>query len=67
MIVSVSPVAAFRVVPYFACTTIALPPLDTLIDISSACLAQMENDTQQDPEEDDTEAHLVNPEHLDGD
>ena len=61
------PVAAFRVVPYFARTTIALPPLDTLIDISSARLAQMENDTQQDPEEDDTEAHLVDPEHLDDD
>ena len=51
----------------FVARTIALPPLDTLIDISSAHLAQMENDMQQNPEEDDTEAHLVDPKNLDDD
>lgn len=53
------PVAAFRVIPYFARTAIALPPLDTLLDISSARLAQMESDTRADPEDDENEASLA--------
>lgn len=45
------PIAAFRIIPYFARTKLALPPLDTLIDISQKRLAQMENSTYEDPEE----------------
>ena len=55
------PVAAFRVIPYFARSVIALPPLDTLIDVSLARLTQMENSTLPDPEEDDSQEHLVDP------
>jgi hypothetical protein len=52
------PVAAFRVIPYFARSSIALPPLDTLIDVSSERLAQMEDTTDIDPEDDElTEEH----------
>jgi hypothetical protein len=47
------PVAAFRVIPYFARSSIALPPLDTLIDVSSERLAQMEDTTDVDPEDDE--------------
>jgi hypothetical protein len=61
------PIAAFRVIPYFARSTIALPPLDTLIDISAPRLTQMENDTLEDPEEDDAEAHPVDAELLEDD
>jgi Integrase zinc binding domain/RNase H-like domain found in reverse transcriptase len=61
------PIAAFRVIPYLARNTIALPPLDTLIDISASRLTQMERDTTADPEEDENEAHLVDPAFLDDD
>lgn len=47
------PVAAFRVIPYFARSSIALPPLDTLIDISSQRLTEMEDTTDIDPEDDE--------------
>ena len=46
------PVAAFRVVPYFAHEKLDLPPLETLIDISQQCLTEMENTLAPDPEED---------------
>src|SRR5271168_180273 len=49
------PIAAFRVIPYFARRRIDLPPLDNLIDISRARLAEMKNSTATDPEEDDEE------------
>jgi hypothetical protein len=55
------PVAAFRVIPYFARSSIALPPLDTLIDISSARLTQMEDTDEVDPEEDELSAPSVDP------
>ena len=55
------PVAAFRVVPYFARTSIALPPLDTLIDVSLSRLNEMIDTTTDDPEEDDLEDRLVDP------
>ena len=47
------PVAAFRVIPYFARTLIAIPPLDELLDISQSRLIQMEQSTSEDPEEED--------------
>ena len=46
-------VAAFRVIPYFARTSIMIPPLDELLDISWSCLIQMEQSTSEDPEEED--------------
>ena len=46
------PVAAFRVIPYFACTSTAISPLDELLDISWSRLTQMEQSTLEDQEED---------------
>lgn len=45
------PVAAFRVVPYFARTKLEIPSIDDLIDISAARLAQMEASTAEDPDD----------------
>ena len=47
------PIAAFRVIPYFAQAKLSLPPLDSLLDISLSWLRQMEDSEAQDPEEDD--------------
>lgn len=47
------PVAAFRVIPYFARTKIEIPPLADLIDISQSRLRQMEHSTTSDPDDDD--------------
>ena len=47
------PVAAFRVIPYFARTSLDTPSIDELMDISRSRLAEMENSTSDDPEEDD--------------
>jgi hypothetical protein len=44
------PVAAFRVIPYFARKHIDIPPLDQLLDISMSCLCELENTTEEDPE-----------------
>ena len=54
------PVAAFRVIPYFARADIPLPSLETLIDISQSRLEQMEDTEAEDPEEDDDAAELEN-------
>ena len=51
------PIAAFRVIPYFARTALDIPSLDNLIDISEARLAQMKATTMPDPEHQQT---LVN-------
>jgi hypothetical protein len=61
------PVAAFRVIPYFARTSIDLPPLDTLIDISRPRLTEMEASTLVDPEDDDSETMVLDPDLLDDD
>ena len=45
------PIAAFRVIPYFARTTITLPPLDDLLDISRQRLAELENTEDTDPDD----------------
>ena len=49
------PVAAFRVIPYFARTQLDLPPLDDLLDVSRARLQELKDSTAVDPEEDDEE------------
>jgi hypothetical protein len=46
------PVAAFRVIPYFARSRIALPPLEELLDISMKRLEEMKKTTIVDPDED---------------
>jgi len=45
------PVAAFRLIPYFARTHIDLPPLDKLLDVSIACLRQMEDSSFADTDD----------------
>ena len=44
------PVAAFRIIPYFARKHIDIPPLDQLLDVSIARLRELENTTEEDPE-----------------
>lgn len=54
------PIAAFRVIPYFARTTLDIPPLSELIDISNDRLEQMKNSEVEDPDdEDDLEDPLL--------
>ena len=45
------PIAAFRVIPYFARRKIPLPPLDDLLDVSRQRLAEMEATIVEDPED----------------
>jgi hypothetical protein len=47
------PVAAFRVIPYFARAKLDIPSLEDLIDISHRRLREMELSKVVDPEEDD--------------
>jgi hypothetical protein len=47
------PIAAFRVIPYFARTSLDIPSLDELIDISKQRLAQMEDSLSIDPDDDE--------------
>ena len=49
------PVAAFRVIPYFARTSIPVPSVDGLIDISKRRLLEMEQSEVKDPDDDDDE------------
>ena len=44
------PIAAFRVIPYFAHTKIDLPPLEELLDVSDERLQELHNSTVSDPE-----------------
>jgi hypothetical protein len=46
------PVAAFRVIPYFARKSLLLPDLNKFIDIPRARLQEMENSTAIDPDVD---------------
>ena len=59
------PVAAFRVIPYFARSSITLPPLDTLLDVSHSRITQMEATTTADPEDDEMEDFIEEPDLLD--
>jgi hypothetical protein len=47
------PIAASRVIPYFARTKIDLPPLDKLLDISKQRLQELQDSTEADPEDED--------------
>ena len=47
------PVAAFRVIPYFARTALDLPPLEELIDISASRLEEMKQSETADPDEEE--------------
>ena len=45
------PIAAFRVIPYFARAKLALPPLDELLDISRQRLRELEDSRETDPDD----------------
>ena len=47
------PIAAFRVIPYFARQHIDVPPLDKLIDITSRRLHELEETTLSDLDDED--------------
>jgi hypothetical protein len=47
------PIAAFRVIPYFARTTLDIPPLSDLIDISNNRLKEMEDSEVVDPDDEE--------------
>ena len=47
------PIAAFRVIPYFARSKIDLPPLDDLLDISRQRLQELKDSNMTDPDDDD--------------
>jgi hypothetical protein len=49
------PIAAFRVIPYFARRKIDLPPLDELLDISRQRLQELKDSTATDPDDEDTD------------
>ena len=49
------PIAAFRVIPYFARTKITLPPLDDLLDISRQRLQELKDSQVADPEDEETD------------
>lgn len=59
------PIAAFRVIPYFARITIPIPPLHELIDISQQRLTQMEQSEEEDPDENNNTA--IDGDQLDND
>jgi hypothetical protein len=44
------PIGAFRIIPYFPRQTIALPPLEDLLDISTDELRRREQSTEPDEE-----------------
>ena len=46
------PIAAFRVIPYFARQNLALPPLEELLDVSQNRLRELENTASADPDDD---------------
>ena len=49
------PVAAFRVIPYFAWKSLPLPDLDKFIDVSTDRLRYMDESTTTGPDDEDTE------------
>ena len=44
------PIATFRVIPYFTCQSIPIPPLEELIDVSARHLHELEDSTSADPD-----------------
>ena len=49
------PVAAFRVIPYFARTKIDLPPLDELLDVSRQRLQELKDSETREADEEDSD------------
>src|SRR5271168_5049319 len=45
------PIAAFRVIPYFARENLTLPPLEELLDISQQRLTELEDSRDPDPDD----------------
>ena len=60
------PIAALRVIPYFACQRINIPPLNELIDISACRLRELEDSTAADPDDNSDEEDSP-PDSPDGD
>jgi hypothetical protein len=50
------PIAAFRVIPYFARRSLPLPDLENFLDIPASRLNELEDSTAADPEADDSAA-----------
>ena len=44
-----TPIAAFRVVPYFACEKLEIPDIEQYINVSVTRLRELENTTNPDP------------------
>ena len=53
------PIAAFRVIPYFARSTLDIPSLEDLLDISKERLSQMKESTDIDPDGDEDIGDLL--------
>lgn len=49
------PIAAFRVIPYFPREKIDIPSIESLIDISTKRLQELEESTTSDPEDEELE------------
>ena len=49
------PIAAFRVIPYFARSKIDLPPLDDLLDVSRQRLQELKDSDMTDPDDNDSD------------
>jgi hypothetical protein len=58
------PVAAFRVIPYFARANLDVPSFDTLIDISKSRLKEMETTSYADPDDDESNYDFDDPDLL---
>jgi hypothetical protein len=48
------PIAAFRVIPYFARRSLPLPNLDSFLDVPTDCICELEESMATDPEADET-------------
>ena len=50
------PIAAFRVIPYFARQKLILPPLQELLDVSLHRLKELKETIESDPDDDEEHA-----------